>query len=120
MGKFVDKFEERIQNTTLTTINITIIPSIELGVRSKNASSGRDTSSVTTNAEREDRIGIIASSENVSETSKMFHEINAKDETRGNIPYKVSELSAPWTHFKRQCHTHHDVCIVFLIIFHFL
>ena len=33
---------------------------------------------------------------------------NVNDESRHNIPDKVSELSAPEIHFDRQSHTHHS------------
>ena len=38
-----------------------------------------------------------------------MHVSNVNDETRHNIPDKVSELSVPETHFDRQTHTNHMV-----------
>ena len=49
--------------------------------------------------------GITASFENVSDGSNTFYELNANDETRGNIPDEVSEFPVPETHFDRQSHT---------------
>ena len=46
-GNFVDTVEDRIQNVIFTMIDIFITPRIQLAVKSKNASSGRDPASVT-------------------------------------------------------------------------
>ena len=51
MGKFAETVEGRIHNSVLTAIDNIIRASIELAVRSINASSGRDAASVTANSE---------------------------------------------------------------------
>ena len=81
---------------------------IELAIRSINASSGRDVTSVSANSERGERVGINASFENASGNNNILHVSNANDETRHNIPDQVSDLSVPETHFGRQAHTHHN------------
>ena len=81
MGNIVDTVEDGIQNAILTEIDSNITLRMELAVRSTNASSGREATSVTANSERGELIGITASSENVSEGNNTFHDINANDET---------------------------------------
>ena len=107
MGNIVDTVEDRIQNATLTAIDSIIAPKIELAIRSMNASSRRDATSVTANSERGEHIGITAPFENVSERNNTLHVVSTNDETRNNIPGEVSELSVQGTHFDRQPHTHH-------------
>ena len=82
---------------------------IEFAIRSINASSGQDATSVTLNSERGEHVGIKVSFEKSSENNNVLHEANVNDETRNNIPDKVSELLVPGTHFDRQTHTHHMV-----------
>ena len=108
MSNIVDTVEDRIQNEVLTAMDNNITPRIELAVRSINVSSGRDAARVTANSKGGERIGITASFENVSERNNTFHELNANDGTRGNIPFEVNELSVPRTHFDRQPHAHHS------------
>ena len=84
-------------------------PKIELAIRSINASSGRDVTSVAANSERGERLGIKASFQNASGNKNVLHVSNVNDETRHDIPDEVSELSAPETLFDRQAHTHHMV-----------
>ena len=107
MGNIVDTVEDRIQNAILTAIDKIVAPKIELAIRSINASSGRDVTSVTVNSERGEHVGIIASFENASGNNNILHVSNVNDETRHNIPDEVSELSVPETHLDRQPHTHH-------------
>ena len=107
MNNNVDTVEDRIQNATLTAIDNIIAPKIELAIRSINASSRRDASSVSTNSERREHVGINASFENASRNNDTFDVSNVNDETRHNIPDEVSGLSVPETHFDRQPHTHH-------------
>ena len=57
MGITVDTVEDRIENAFLTAIDSIITPKIELTIRSINASSGRDATSVTTNSGRGEHIG---------------------------------------------------------------
>ena len=85
MVNIVDTVEDRIQNTILTSSDNIIIPRIELVVRSKNASSGRDAANVTANSERWEHTEITVSSENVSDRNNTFHESNADDEIRGTF-----------------------------------
>ena len=107
IGYIVDTVKVKIKNAILTVIDNSMTPRIELAVKSINASSRRDAANVTANSEREERMGITLSFENVSERNDTFHELNANDETRGNIPDEVCELSVSMTHFGRQSHTHH-------------
>ena len=109
MSNIVDTVEDRIQNAILTAIENIVAPKIELAIRSINASSGRDATSVSANSERRERVGINASLENASKNNDTLNASNVNDETRHNNPDEVSELSVPETHFDRQAHTHHMV-----------
>ena len=109
MSNIVDKVEDRIQNAILTAIDNIVAPKIELAIRSINASSGRDATSVSANSERRERVGINSSFENASKNNDTLDVSNVNDETRHNNPDEVSELSVPETHFNRQAHTHHMV-----------
>ena len=108
MSEIVDTVEDRIQNAILAAIDNIVLPKIELSIRSINASSGRDVTSVTANSERRERIGINASFENASENNNILRVSNVNDETRQIIPDEVSELLTPETRFDRQPHTHHN------------
>ena len=107
MSNIVDTVEDRIQNAILTAIENIVAPKIELAIRSINASSGRDATSVSTNSERREQIGINASFENASRNNNTLDVSNVNDETRHNDPDEISELSVPETHFNRQARTHH-------------
>ena len=109
MNNIVDTVEDRIQNAILAAIDNIIAPKIELAIKSINASSERDVTSVTANSERGERVGINASFENASENNNTLRVPNVSDETRLYIPDEVSELSVPETRFDRQPHTHHMV-----------
>ena len=109
MSNIVDTVEDRLQNASLTAFENIVAPKIELAIRSINASSGRDATSVSANSERRERVGIIASFENASKNNDTLDASNVNDETRHNNPDEVSELSVPATHFDRQAHTHHMV-----------
>ena len=85
-----------------------LLPKIELAIRSVNASSERDATSVMANSERGEHIGITAPFENVSEKNVTLHVFNTNDETRNNILDEVIGFSVPGTHFDRQSHTHHN------------
>ena len=76
MSNIVDTVEDRIQNAILTAIDSIVAPKIELAIRSINASSGRDVTSVTANSERGEHIGITAPFENVSERNNTLHVLN--------------------------------------------
>ena len=108
-SNIVDTIEDRIQNTILTAIDNIVAPKIELAIRSKKASSGRDATSVAANSERGEHVGIIAYFENASGYNNTLGVSNVKDETRHNIPDDVSELSVPERPFDGQAHTHRMV-----------
>ena len=109
MSNIVDTVEDRIQNAILTAIENIVAPKIELAIRSINASSGRDVTSVIANSERGERVGINASFENASENNNTLHVPSVSDENRLNISDEVGELSVPETRFDRQPHTPHMV-----------
>ena len=54
MSNIVDTVEDRIQNAILTAIDNIVAPKIALAIKSINASSGRDATSVSANSERRD------------------------------------------------------------------
>ena len=81
MSNIVDTVEDRIQNAILTAFENNVAPKIELAIRSINASSGRDVTSVTANSERVERVGINASFENASENNNTLRVPNVNDET---------------------------------------
>ena len=98
----------KIQNAILTAIDSIITPKIELAIRSKNASSGRDVTSVMRILERGEHIRISASSKNASERNNTLH-VFTNDETRINI---LGEQP----HFDRQPYTHHRLMLESLIV----
>ena len=108
MGNIVDTVEDRIQNAFLTARDSIITPKIESAIKSINASSGRDATTVMANSERGEHIGNTSPFENLSERNNALHVLNTNDETRNNIPDEVSDMSVPGTHFDRQPHTHHS------------
>ena len=108
MSNIVDTVEDRIQNAILTAIENIFAPKIDLAIRSINAPSGRDVTSVSANSEGREHVGINAFFENASGNKNTLGVSNVNDETRHNIPDEVSELSVPETHFDRQPHTHHS------------
>ena len=108
MSNIIDTVEDRIQNAILTAIDNIVAPEIELAIRSINASSGRDVTSVSANSERRERVGINASFENASRSNDTLDVSNVNDESRHYIPDEVSELSVPETHFDRHAQTHHS------------
>ena len=93
----------------MTAIDNIVTPKIELAIRSINASSGRDMTSVSANSERKEHVGINASFENASRNDDTLGESNVNDETRHSIPDEISEMLVPETHFDRQPQTHHMV-----------
>ena len=107
MSNFVDTVEDRIQNAVLTAIENIVAPKIELAIRSINAFSGRDATSMSANSERRKHVGISTSFENASGNNDTLGVSNVNNETRQNIPDEVSELSVSETRFDRQAHTHH-------------
>ena len=107
MNNIVDTVEDRIQNAILAAIDNIVAPKIELAIRSLNASSGRDVTSVSANSEHREHTGINASFENASENNNTIGVTNINDEARRNSQDGVSELSVPGTQFDRQSHIHH-------------
>ena len=107
MSNIVDTVEDRIENAILTAIDNIVAPKIELAIRSINACSGRDVTSMSASSERRERTGINASFENASENNNTLGVTNINDETRYNSQDEVCELPARGTHFDRQPHTHH-------------
>ena len=107
MSNIVNTVEDKIQNAILAAIDNIVAPQIELAIRSMNASSGRDVTSVSANSERKEHVRISASFENGSRNNNTLGVSNLNEETRHNIPDKVSEFSVPETHFHRQPHIHH-------------
>ena len=107
MNNIVDTVEDRIENATLTAIDSIVAPKIEIAIRSMNASSRRDATSVSANPERREHVGNNTFFENASGNNNTSGVSNVNHETRHNIPDEVSELSVPETHFDRQAHTHH-------------
>ena len=81
MNKIVDTVEDRKQKAILTATDNIIAPKIELAIRSVNASSGRDVTSVTANSERGEHVRTNASFENASGNSNTLHVSNVNDET---------------------------------------
>ena len=106
MSITIDTVEDRIQNAILTAIENIVAPKIELAIRSINASSGRDATSVSANSERRELVGISTSFENASGNNDKLGVSNVNDETRQVIPDEISELSVSETRFDRQSHTH--------------
>ena len=101
MSNIVDTVEDRTQNAILFAIDNIVAPKIELAIRSINASSGRDATSVTANSQRGEHVGINTFFENASRNNNIPYVSNVNDETRHNIPDEVSELSVPETRFDR-------------------
>ena len=108
MNNVVDTVEDRIQNAMLTAIDNIVAPKIELAIRSINASSGQDVTSVSANSERREQVGINAPFESASGSKDTLGVSKVNDETRHNIADEVSELSVPEAHFDRQPQTHHS------------
>ena len=61
MSIIVNTVEDKIHNAILTAINNIVAPKIELAIRSINASSGRDVTSVSANSERREHVEINTS-----------------------------------------------------------
>ena len=108
MSNIVDTVGDRIQNAVLTAIDSIVAPKVELAIRSRNASSGRDATSVTANSKRGEHVGINASLENAS-GNNVLHVSTVNNETRTIMPDDLSELSVPETRFDRQTYTDHKL-----------
>ena len=109
MSNIVDTVEDRIQNTILTAVDNIVTPKIELAIRSINASSGWDATSVCASSERREHMGINASFENASGNRNTLGVTNLNDEPRHNFQDEVSESPVPGTQFDRQSHAHQMV-----------
>ena len=107
MSNIVDTVEDRIQNAILVAIDNIVAPKIELAIRSINASSGRDATSVSENSERRDHERVNASFGSASENNGTLGMTSANDETRRNPHDRVSELSVAGTQFDQQSPTLH-------------
>ena len=117
MSNIVDTVDyRRIQNAILTAIDDIVAPKIELAIRSINAFSGRDATSVSANSESWEHVGIKSSLENASGSNNTLHLSDVNVETRHNIPDEVSDLSVPERHFDRHTHTHHNSLLSSLIV----
>ena len=75
MSNIIDTVEDRIQKAMLSAIDNIVAPKSELAIRSINASSGRDVTSVAANSERGEHIGINAPFENASENNTTISHI---------------------------------------------
>ena len=115
MNNIVDTVEDRIQNAILTAVDNIIMPKIELAVRSVNASSGRDVTSVVANSERGEHVGIDTSFENASGNNNTLRASILNDETRNNILHEAGDLPVPETRFDRHTPTHHRSWIPFKV-----
>ena len=107
MSNVVDTVEDRIQNAILTAIDNIVAPKIELAIRSINASSGRDVTSVSANSELREHVGINASFENASENNNTLGVTNINDEPPHSFQDEVSESLVQGTQFDRRSHAHH-------------
>ena len=72
MSNIVETVEDRIQNAILTSIDNIVAPKIELAIKSRNASSGRDVTRVPVNSERGEHVGINAPFEKYLETTIFY------------------------------------------------
>ena len=106
MNNIVDTVEDRIQNAILAAIDNNIAPKIELAIRSINASSERDVTSVSAHSERREYTGINASLENASVNNDLLGVTNINDEIRCSFHDRVNGLSAQGTQFDRRSPTH--------------
>ena len=93
----------------MTAIDNIVAPKSELAIRSINASSGRDVTSVSANSERREHVSINIPFENASGNNDTLGVSKVNDETRHNITDEVIDFSVPEAHFDRQPHTHHMV-----------
>ena len=107
MNNIVDTVEDKIQNAILAAIDNIVAPKIELAIRSSNAFSGWDVTSVSANSECREHAGVGVSFENASETNNTIGVTSLNDEARRNSQDGVSALSVPGTQFDRQSHIHH-------------
>ena len=107
IGNIVDTVEDQVQNVISAAMDRIFTPKVDLAIRSINASSERDSTSVMGNSERGKHRGVTAPLENVSERDNTLHVKHINDETRNIIQDKLSELSIPDTYLERQPQTHH-------------
>ena len=105
----VDTVGDRIQKAILIAIDDKFTPEIELEIRSKNGSSGRDVTSVMANSEHDEHKRVTAFFENGSKSNTTLYVFNSKDEYPKENLDKVGELSVPGTDFDRQPHSHQTI-----------
>ena len=79
VSKIIDTVEDRIQNTILTAIDTIVAPKIEIAIRSLNASSRRDATSVSAISERGEHSRNTALFENLSESINTIHVLKTND-----------------------------------------
>ena len=115
MSNIVDKVENRIHNPNSTAVDNNVAPKIEVAIRSKDATSGRDATIVAANSEYREYVGITASFGNAPGNNNVQQVSNENDVTRNKFLNEVSELSVSGTHFDRQTHTHHNIAILFTL-----
>ncbi len=108
MSNIMDTVEDGIKNASLTAFDNIVALNIELAIRSINASSGRDVTSVSSKSERGEHLGINTLFEIASGNNNTLHVSNVSDETQHNVPNEVGELSVPEAHLDRQALTHHN------------
>ena len=84
-----------------------ITPTVELVVKSMNASARRDAASVTVISKRWEQVAISALHKNVSDKSSTFRELNLTDELRVYNPVKESEFLRSEARVDRQPYIHH-------------
>ena len=95
MGYVVETVEDKIYIPTLAAMDKIVTPKNALVFKSMNVSSGGNAAIVTANLAREEQVRITAFFENLSDRNITFYELKKTDETRGYIPYKVSEYLVP-------------------------
>ena len=105
MGNIVYTVEDKFQNAFLTSNYGNFNRKIDLAIRSVNASSERDTTSVLANLERDEHQKFTGVFENVSEKNTTPHVFNTYDETRNESLDKVSGLLLAGKHFGWKPHT---------------
>ena len=108
MSNIVHTVAVRIQNGSLTFVDSSVAPKTDLAIRSINAFSGQNATSVAAYSERGEQTGIRATSENLPERHFALQALNVNDAFRNKIPDEVSKLLVPGTHYDRQPHTHHN------------
>ena len=101
--------ETTVQDTILTAIESLMIRSVELAMKSTNASSGR---SVDDNVLEPDQKDFLVNIEGLQMTASSrinsHTDLNRINETRGNITVEESDLLVNDRNIDRQTHTHYS------------